>query len=403
MTHPSPTAGPGASTRRRLWIGGFIGAAVVAGGAFALLAHPDLLRAKTDDKAKVVTLQFAATEVTRPERRAMPQRIEFSGPLVAPRTAVVRAKAAGTLLALDVAEGSRVRAGQVLGRIDLAELTSRVADRRATVESAQAALAEAERQHEANRGLAAQHFIAPTALQSSQARLDAARAALKSAQAQLAMSQVGVRDAALVAPISGIVGKRHVVPGEKLAAEQNVVTIVDLSTLELVGTVGTQEVSRLAVGQPVALRVEGQTPAEAARNHGRIDRIAPAAEPGTRAIGVVVVLDNRDERLRAGQYGEAVVELADDARRLTLPLAAVTQSAGQDQVWTIEHGTLVRRIVVTGRKDAAAGRVEVLRGLPDDAVVLAASYDNLKEGAPAAVRQSPPEAASATAPQKLKS
>ncbi|MGE5118351.1 MAG: efflux RND transporter periplasmic adaptor subunit, partial [Betaproteobacteria bacterium] len=240
-------------------------------------------------------------------------------------------------------------------------------------------------------------------LQSSQARLDAARAALKSAEAQLAMSQVGVRDAALVAPISGIVGKRHVVPGEKLAAEQNVVTIVDLSTLELVGSVGTHEVSRLAVGQPAAVRVEGQTPEQAARNRGRIDRIAPAAEAGTRAIAVVVVLDNRDERLRAGQYGEALVELADDARRLTVPISAVTQSAGQDQVWTLEHGTLVRRIVVTGRRDAAAGRVEVLRGLPDDAVVLAASYDNLKEGAPAAVRQPPPAAASATAPQKFKS
>jgi RND family efflux transporter MFP subunit len=389
-------AGRGASTRRRLWLGAALGVAVAAG---AVLAYGDKLRAKTDDKDKVVALQFTAAEVTRPLRAAMPQAIEFSGPLVAPRMAVVRAKAAGTLLSLDVAEGSRVKASQVLGRIDLSELQGRVADRSASVDAAEAQLAEARRQYDANVRLADQHFIAPTALDSSRARLDAARAQLRSAQAQLAMSQVGVRDAALVAPIAGIVGKRHVVPGEKLSAEQNVVTIVDLTTLELAGNVGTHEVSQLAVGQPVDLRVEGQS-ASAEPVHGRIDRIAPMAEPGTRAIGVVVVLDNPDERLRAGQYAQAVVRLADPRRRLTLPIAAVSQSQGQEQVWTIEHGSLVRRIVVTGRKDAAAGRVEVLSGLAEDAVVLAASFDNLKEGAPATVRGAAPEAASATLPAR---
>ena len=395
MQPPLSSAAGGASTRRRLWVAG-VGLAIVAAVAVALILHSDLLRAKTEPKP--VTLQFAPGEVTRPQRLAMPQTIQFSGPLVAPRMAVVRAKASGTLLSLEVAEGSRVRAGQLLGRIDLAELQSRVADRSAAVESAQAQLAEAERQYDANRRLADQNFIAPTALQSSEARLDAARAALKSAQAQLATSHIGVREAALSAPIAGIVGKRHVVPGEKLAAEQNVVTIVDLSTLELAGTVGTHEVARLEVGQPVSVRVEGQSEEEAARNRGRIDRIAPMAEPGTRAIGVVVVLDNKDERLRAGQYGEAMVRLDDASRRLTVPLAAVSQSSGQEQVWTIEHGVLVRRIVVTGRKDVAGGRVEVLSGLADDATVLAASFDNLKEGALAQVRGATPAAASATVP-----
>ncbi len=115
-------------------------------------------------------LEFVAAEVALPTMARMPLTIEFSGPLVAPRTAVVRAKAAGTLLTLNVAEGSRVKAGQVIGAIDLADLQSRAADRAALVESAQANLIEAERQNTANVGLAAQNFISPTALQTSQAR-----------------------------------------------------------------------------------------------------------------------------------------------------------------------------------------------------------------------------------------
>ena len=55
----------------------------------------------------------------------------------------------------------------------------------------------------------------------------------------------------------------------------------------------------------------------------RIARIAPAAEPGTRSIGVTLALDNPGERLRAGQYAVARVELADDKQRLTVPLAAL--------------------------------------------------------------------------------
>jgi membrane fusion protein, multidrug efflux system len=363
----------------RIWVGGAVAVLVVAGLAVTVLSKAN--GDKKDKSKEVVPLEFVAAEVAQPVMARMPLTLEFSGPLVAPRTAVVRAKAAGTLLSLAVAEGSRVKAGQVIGAIDLAELQSRAADRAALVESAQSSLIEAERQNTANVGLAAQNFISPTALQTSQARLDAARAQLKSAQAQLASSRVGISEATLAVPISGIVGKRHVVPGEKVSAEQMIVTVVDLSTLELAGSVGTHEVSLLAPGQVAAIRIEGQS----SDVPGRIDRIAPAAEAGTRAIGVVVVLENKGERFRAGQYAQARVELADDARRLTVPLAAVGQASGQDFVWAIEKGALVRRIVVTGRRDIPGGRIEVNKGLLADAQILAVRFDNLKEGAPAKV------------------
>jgi hypothetical protein len=70
---------------------------------------------------------------------------------------------------------------------------------------------------------------------------------------------------------------------------------------------------------------------------------------------------------------------------MTVPSGAVGQASGQDFVWAIEKGALVRRIVVTGRRDAASGRVEVVKGLGADAQILAVRFDNLKEGAPAKV------------------
>ena len=318
----------------------------------------------------------------RPQPAALPESIAFSGPLVAPASAVVRARASGRLQSLVVAEGQRVSAGQVLGTLDLADQASRVAERAALVESARAAVSQAQRAHLQNERLASQNFVSGAALDTSQAALQTARAQLDAAQAALTTARVGLRDGTLVAPVGGIVAKRHVLPGEAIAAEQPVLTIVDLARLELAGAVATHEVSRLVAGMPVQVRVEGHAQAV----DGRIERIAPAAEPGTRAIGVTVRIANPAELYRAGQYAMATVTLPDDVQRTVLPIAAIGTTSGQHHVWTIRDGTLVRRAVTLGRRDEAGGRVEVLDGVTRDEVVLAARFDNLREGAAALVK-----------------
>jgi membrane fusion protein, multidrug efflux system len=376
---------------RRPWLIGAAALAVVAAIGTAVMVGRNSQAVQRDRDKAAVALEFQPREVVQPAWLALPATIEFSGPLVAPDTAVVRAKAAGTLVGLHVQEGSRVKAGQPLGRIDLAEMISRSSERQASADAARAALEQAERTHASNERLAAQSFISPIALETSRSQLDSARAMHEAARASLGTTRVGLREAALVAPISGIVAKRHVVPGEKVSLEQPLLTLVDLARLELAGSVGTHEVSRLAAGMAVAVRVEGvDTPVQ-----GRLARIAPAAEAGTRSIGVTIALPNPKETLRAGQYAVARVVLADDKQRLTVPLAALGNVGGQDHVWVIADGALLRRAVTLGRRDDARGRVEVLTGLAPDAQVLGARFDNLREGAKAIVVAEKPDAASA--------
>ena len=283
-------------------------ALVLAGTAGALwlnrrgpLAAGSAQAAKPPGAAASAALEFRADEVIKPAPAQLSELIEFSGPLVAPNTAVLRAKASGTLLALDVAEGARVRAGQALDRIDMAELGSRIAERNANLESARATLLQAERSHAGNERLAAQNFISGAALDNARATLDTARAALAAAQASLATTQVAQGDATLTAPIAGIVAKRHVLPGEKVSIKQQVLTLVDLARLELAGNVGIHAVARLQPGMPVQVKVEGLDPPLT----GELARIAPVAEAGTRSISVTVVVANPGERLRAGQYALA--------------------------------------------------------------------------------------------------
>jgi RND family efflux transporter MFP subunit len=371
---------------------------LAAGGVWWGLSRPAAGAAEvaTDGQKPAAPLDFVATEVVRPARMRIPERITFSGPLVAPVSAVVRAKAAGRLLMLSVAEGDRVQAGQVLGRVDQSDVQSRVAEREAMVASARAGLSQAERVLAQNRSLATQKFISDAALDGSQAAVETARAQLQAAVASLHATQVVLRDGSLLAPVTGIVAKRHALPGESLSHEQPVVSLVNLARLELAGSVATHEVSRLVPGMAVQVRVEGHDqPVQA-----QIARIAPAAEPGTRAIGVTVALLNPQERYRAGQFGMVEVALPDTTERWVLPLTAVGNSGGQSHVWTIAQDKLQRRSVTLGRRDEAGGRVEVLAGLPADSQVLAARFEDLREGAPArvlAARAESIQAASAAA------
>jgi RND family efflux transporter MFP subunit len=380
---------------KRWVVGGVVVAVLAVGGTVAVMAARQGAQAGADKvKPEEKTLDFTAKEVVVPRNQPLAGAVEFSGPLVAPNTAIVRAKAAGTLLSLAVAEGSRVSAGQKLGSVDLADLNARLNERQAQVEAARAQMVQAERTHASNQRLAEQAFISPNALDSSKAALDSARANLSAAQAQVETVRINLREANLVAPISGIVAKRHVVPGEKVSNEQQIVTIVDLTRLEVAGSVGTHEVGMLRAGMPVTVQVEGV--AEPVK--GSLARIAPAAEPGTRSIGVAIAIANPQEALRAGQYAQAHVAMAEGTPRMTLPVAAVGTASGQEYVWTIEDGKLLRRAVTTGRRDEGKGLIEVKDGLKPQAQVLAMRFDNLREGAPARVVQ-PAPATAASAPK----
>ena len=358
------------------------GFAIKAGkGAAAMPASAALAANAPDAAASEVPLDFTMSEAAKPLSLALPQMVEFSGALVAPNTAMVRAKATGTLLTLDVQEGQRVKAGELLGRIDVSDLQSKVAERNANLASVRTTLSQAQRTHDSNVGLANDKFISTIALENSKSALDSAKAQVAAAEATLDSAKIALRDATLVAPISGIVSKRYVVAGEKVTAEQQVVTIVDLHLLELAGTVGTQDVARLSPGMPVSLKIEGiDKPVE-----GKLARIAPAAEAGTRSIGVAVQLQNPKETMRAGQYAVAQVQIGDATPRLTVPIGAISSASGQEYVWTVEGGKLLRRTVTTGRRDPVRQRAEVLEGLSPNVPVLAARFDNLREGAKARV------------------
>jgi membrane fusion protein, multidrug efflux system len=351
---------------------------------------------RDNDKGVPVTLEFAPADLAVAESKPLSRWLPVSGTLQPVHQATVKAKVSGDVKQITVREGDPVQAGQMLVRVDTADLDAKLIERQGQLESAKAQLALAEKTLSTNQKLLKQNFISQTAFDSSESNMNVTRGSVKSAEAQVRLAQNALRDAVATAPLSGIVAKRHVQPGEKVAFDTPLVTVVDLKAIELQAMVPAIDIPELKAGMSVDLTVDGFGERKFA---GRIERINPATEPGTRAILVFVGIPNPNNELRGGMFATGRVALAASAPVLSLPVNAVRSEAGQTFVWTIEDGKLVRRMVVLGRRDEETGRVELKTALPAGLKVLAARFDNLKEGAPALVKgpDAGPPKASATA------
>jgi membrane fusion protein (multidrug efflux system) len=147
--------------------------------------------------------------------------------------------------------------------------------------------------------------------------------------------------------------------------------------------VPANDIPEIVIGMAVELSIEGFGER---RFKGQVERINPMTEAGTRAILVFVQIPNPDAVLRGGMFATGRIRLAAGAPVPTLPDTAIRTEAGQTYVWGIEEGKLLRRIVVIGKRDEAAGRTEVKTALPPSMLILSTHFDNLKDGLPAVVR-----------------
>jgi RND family efflux transporter MFP subunit len=343
---------------------------------------------------QVVTLEFMPGDLARVEAKPIARWLPVSGTVQPVHQATVKAKVSGDVRQITVREGESVQSGQLLARIDTADLESKLIERTGALESAKAQLALAEKNRTTNSALLKQNFISQNAFDTFESSLSVAQGNVKSAEAQVQIARNALKDAIATSPLTGIVAKRHVQPGEKVAFDSPLVTVVDLKELELQAMVPAVDVPELAIGKMVELTIDGFGERKFT---GRIERMNPSTEPGTRAILVYVGIPNTDGALRGGMFATGRIALAASTPVATLPATAVRTEGGQTYVWTVENGKLVKRGVVTGRRDEAAGTVEVKTGLPQDVPVLAAKFDNLKDGAPAIVKV-PPAAVPASAP-----
>ena len=367
--------------KRTVWIlTAALAAVAVAGGAIAISSkRADSNAAKKDDRPP---LEFLQRDVVSLQPKRLSVELTVPGSVQAVSQATVRAKLSAEVKRVLVREGDRVTAGQQIAEFDTAQLRAQMAERKAQLESSRAQLAMADRTRQANAQLVKQNFISQNAFDTADSAHQVQLAAVATAQAQLELAQLSMADAIVRAPIAGTVSKRHIQPGEKVSFDAPLLSIVDLTQLEVQAQVPVSDVTQIRKGMSTHVNVEG---IDGRKFEGRVERINPSAEPGTRTINIYVSLSNEDSLLKAGMFARVLMTVAPEVEVPALPLSAVRTEAAQPFVWILTDDKLARRNIVIGKRDERAQLVEVTSGLAPGEVVLATKFDNLKDGLAAKV------------------
>lgn len=382
--------------RRSLWI--LLAALLVIAGVGAAVMKKRAEAAVQPSAATTApVLEFLPTDIIQVTPRNLQQTLPLSGSLRAVNQVSVKARIAGEVREVLVREGETVKAGQVLVRMDTREYQARLDQAKGALQAARGQLEISSKARDNNQALFAKGFISQNAFDNTASQYSIALANVESAKGALDVVQKMFSDTVIQAPISGLVSSRTIQPGEKVSADNRLLDVVDLEKMELEAAVPTSEIMRVSQGQEVMVKVEGLSQALP----GKVVRINPAIQSGSRSILVYIQLDNPERKLRVGMFGDAKLVLAKKAGVIAVPqsaLQSVPQSlqqsaagksaqgaSGSAFVYAIEQDKLVQKPVtlgISGKADDAGNEaiVEITGGLENGAQIIRNNLGNLKAG-----------------------
>jgi len=301
-------------------------------------------------------------DITRPTRGTAVEAVYATGTVEPTVMVPVAPRTGGRLLSLLATEGQAVRRGQLLARIEAADLEQTVQEMRAREQLAQG-------QHDRSRRLAAQNFVSQADVDRTRSELQAAQAAARRAEAQRDYSQ-------LVAPADGLVLRRDGEAGQFVSAGQAVYILACCAPLRVTAEVDEEDIARVRVGQEVSMHGDA-LPAHLFQ--GDVAEITPLGDRVQRSYRVRIRLADAPAidqgPLRSGMTLDANIVVARRENALLLPNRAILGNAA----WVLtSDGRLRKRALQKGA--SGAERTEILSGLVDDDAVVLAPAGLLREG-----------------------
>jgi RND family efflux transporter MFP subunit len=282
------------------------------------------------------------------------------GVVEAVREATIAPQVAGRIVMLAVRAGDRVRAGQVLVRIDARAAEQAVAASAGQIAETEASVANARRRHERNRALLARGFVSQAAVDQTQSELAIAQAQLDAARAAAAQAATAQTFTVLTAPLSGIVGATDAQVGDMAIPGKPLLNVFDPGELRVTATLPQAVLAKVDLKQPVAVELAST------ERHVIATRavLVPVADSRSHASRVRLALPDAAEVL-PGQYARAQFVIGTE-RGIAVPAQALVRRGEVSAVYVVdEQGSSRLRLVRFGEAfDTASGTlVPILAGL----------------------------------------
>jgi HlyD family secretion protein len=317
-----------------------------------------------------------------------------SGYVVARRKAVVSAKIQGRLAELRVEEGSRIRKGEMIARLESNDYEAQVRRARAAIQRDQADLAEARRQAALSQRLANEKIVSTDQLEMARSRVQIAEAALAQSQADLGFAEAQLANTRILAPFTGTVVKKMAEVGESVApippgvnistSSGAVVALADLETLEVEVDVAESNVAKLRDAQPAEVTVEAFPDR---RYRAVLRQVIPTADRTKATVQVKVTILDKDLDLKPEMSAKVtflepqspvVAGAPPSAPVVKVPAAAVAKRGDKTVVFEVQ-GRTVRERTITARPERD-GQVEVKQGLAGGESLVARPPDSMRDG-----------------------
>jgi RND family efflux transporter MFP subunit len=350
--------------------------ALAAFGAYKFASNKNKTAEALSTKPQAnLPIELTISDVFNAQNITMTQGLPVSGTLKASRSAMIKARVAGELMTLEVREGDAVKAGQIIAKVDPTEYLARQRQAQQQAEAARAQVEIAQRQFDNNSALVNQGFISKTALDTSIASLNAAKATHQAALSALDVTSKAVEDCILKSPLNGFVSQRLAQVGERVAPEARIVEVVDLSQFELEATLTPTDALSVKVGQPAKLNIEGSTQEVSAK----VLRINPSTQVSSRSVLVYLGIQGHPA-LRHGVFVQGTLG-TQKIQTVAIPLESVRTDKSMPYVQVVQDGKVTHVKVSLGAKGEVNGKA--LMAIPEIAegtLVLAPSAGALREG-----------------------
>ena len=363
------------SKRNILIIGLLI--ALIAVGMYKFVAYKNKPADALSTKVQAnLPIELTVSDVFNAQSISMTQGLPISGTLKATRSAMIKARVAGELVSLEVREGDAVRAGQIIAKVDPTEYLAKQRQAQQQAEAARAQVEIAQRQFDNNNALVNQGFISKTALDTSIANLNAAKATHQAAISALDVASKAVDDCSLKSPLNGFISQRLAQTGERVAPDTRIVEVLDLSQFELEATLTPADALSVKVGQPAKLNIEGSTQEVFAK----VLRINPSAQIGSRSVLIYLGIQGHSA-LRHGLFVQGSLG-TQKIQTVVIPLESVRTDKSVPYVQVAQDGKVVHLKVSLGAKAEVDGKVMMaVPEIAEGTQVLAMSAGALREGA----------------------
>lgn len=326
--------------------------------------------------ARALAGRTVTVEAATVGRRNLAPVFSFSANLEAVWSTEVSAKADGRIDKLFVEEGDRVAAGMVLARLDMNELAAQVMQAEGQVLQAKATLEQNELNFQRMSALYQQNAVSAQTLDSARTQRDLAMGGLQAAQGNFLLLKARLDNANILSPLSGVVIRRHVQAGAFSKAGIAIFTVADTSTLLAKAVVGEAQITELALGKSVNVKVDALKGQEF---KGTITRLSPAAVVPTRTFTAEVSIPNPDDLIKVGMFATAEVVGQERKNVLAVPESALVMREDQKTVFLVTaENRVVQKVLKLG--DAAGGWVEVLSGLAEGDRIVVGGQHKLKDG-----------------------